>query len=194
MYDDYCDYMFKIPLLHLSVRNWNEKKSVLMSMIDDTQMNINEGESIKTDYYSRQNTELAIRHNQKIEEILKEEINIFCNHFGFCYHKISMSWFQTASKGNYHGIHNHGSVGYSSVCFIDYDCENHTPTQFISPFHNFITGDFLEYSPKVKEGSIIFFPSTILHYTEPNNSDVERTILSFNIDVKESHNQRPRYS
>lgn len=192
--DDYCDYMFKIPLLHLSIKNWEQKKLELLNMMNEVEMSINEGEHIKTDYYTKQNTKFTLKHNQRVTEILKEEIQGFCNYFNFCYYKVSMSWFQTASKGNYHGIHNHGAVGYSSVCFIDYDPKEHTPTQFVSPFHNFITGDFLEYGPEVKEGSIIFFPSVIMHYTEPNQSDKQRTILSFNIDVKENHNQRPRYS
>jgi hypothetical protein len=186
--------MFKIPLYHISVRNWQEKKKFLIDLMNDTNMSIEDGDTIKTDYHDQINSNFSGHHNKKISEVLNEEIMFFCNNFGFNYYRISMSWFQQASKGNYHGIHNHGSVGYSAVCFIDYDEKLHTPTQFISPFNNFITGDFLDYTPKVKEGSLIFFPSVIHHFTEPNNSEKQRTVLSFNIDVKETHDQRPRYS
>ena len=94
-----------------------------------------------------------------------------------------MSWFETSSQGDYHGIHTHGLVGYSAVCFIDYDSDEHTATQFVSSFNNLLTGEALQHSPEVNEGSLIFFPACILHYTEPNKSVKERKILSFNINV-----------
>ena len=189
--NDYCEYMFKVPLLHLSVRNWDEKKQILLEMSKDTEM---DNDNVKSDYHLQKNTSSQGKHNSKIEELLKEEINLFCGHFGFVYYKVVMSWFEQASVGNYHGVHNHGSVGYSSVCYIDYDSTVHTPTLFISPFNNFITGSSLHFAPPVDEGSIIFFPSAILHHTEPNKSNQQRTIVSFNIDVKEKYDQRPRYS
>jgi len=192
--NDYADFMFKVPILHLSVRNWQTKKRLLLDLIDNDSMDVQYDEHVNSDYHAQLNTPLEGRHNEAVNRILNEEINLFCGHYGFIYYKIVMSWFETASKGNYHGIHNHGSTGYSSVCYIDYDKESHTPTQFLGPFNNFITGSSLHYTPKVHEGSIIFFPSVILHYTDPNPNDIKRTILSFNIDVKETHDQRPRNS
>ena len=94
--NDYCDYMFKIPLLHLSIKNWEQKKLELLNMMNEVEMSINEGEHIKTDYYTKQNTKFTLKHNQRVTEILKEEIQGFCNYFNFCYYKVSMSWFQTA--------------------------------------------------------------------------------------------------
>ena len=73
-------------------------------------------------------------------------------------------------------------TGFSSVCFVEYDENVHTPTKFISPYSNFVNGSCLDHSPKnVIEGSLIFFPSAILHYTHPNNNNNTRTILSFNL-------------
>ena len=51
----------------------------------------------------------------------------------------------------------------------------------MSPFPNFLTGLQLTYTPEVDEGSIIFFPSYISHFTEPNLSDENRLIVSFNL-------------
>lgn len=192
--NDYCEYMFKVPLLHLSVRNWDEKKSILLEMLKKSNMDVREDEEVISDYHTQKGTVYSGQHNKSLEHLFKEEINLFCNHFGFASYKIVMSWFETAKPGHYHGIHNHGSVGYSAVCYIDYNNDIHTPTQFVAPFNNFIDGLTLDYVPNVKEGSLIFFPSVILHYTEPNKSDIERTVVSFNIDVKENHDQRPRYS
>ena len=36
---------------------------------------------------------------------------------------------------------------------------------------------------EVVEGDIIFFPSAIPHSTQPSNSDIPRTIVSFNLDI-----------
>jgi ectoine hydroxylase-related dioxygenase (phytanoyl-CoA dioxygenase family) len=39
----------------------------------------------------------------------------------------------------------------------------------------------MDYTPDVKEGDIVFFPSQLLHYANPNTHDKERVILSFNM-------------
>lgn len=194
MVNDYADFMFKIPILHLTVRDWDVKKKLLINLIDNDRMVMHEDENVKSDYHPLLKSSPDNRYNYSINEILNDEINLFCTHYGFIYYKIVMSWFETASDGNYHGIHNHGATGYSAVCYIDYDQQTHTPTKFISPFNNFLTGMSLHYEPKVNEGSLIFFPSAILHHTDPNKSDKKRTILSFNIDVKENYDQHSRQS
>lgn len=182
--NDYLDYMFKIPIVHLSVRNWDAKKLILLDLMNNSDLKKSEREDLKSDYHTQINSSDAGKHNKEIEELFKEEINLFCNQLGLTEYKIVMSWFETALHGDYHGIHNHGLVGYSAVCFIDYNKEEHTATQFISPFNNLLSGLTLRYSPQVDEGSLIFFPATILHHTEPNKSVKERKILSFNINVK----------
>jgi hypothetical protein len=182
-YNDYTEFMFKVPIVHISARQCNLKKNILLNIMNQSQIEYSANENIKSDYHTQQNGDNPGKYNEQIDHLFKEEINLFCNKFGFSQYRIVMSWFEKATQGNYHGIHNHGFVGYSAVCFIDYDKEEHTPTQFISPFNNFLTGLTLHYSPQVEEGSIIFFPSTILHHTEPNKSTKERKILSFNINV-----------
>ena len=44
-----------------------------------------------------------------------------------------------------------------------------------------MTGQHLEFTPKVSEGDIIFFLSTIMHECKQVQSDNERIIFSFNI-------------
>lgn len=83
-----------------------------------------------------------------------------------------------------HSAHNHGSTGFSSVCFIEYDKKFHKPTTFICPFQDFITGQFNFYEPDVNEGDIIFFPSNILHYAPINMSNKTRIVMSFNLKIK----------
>jgi len=177
--NDYCEKMFFVPLIHIEVRNWKEKKKELNRLYEKRKLN-HDG-TIHTDYHSQLN-DCKFDCNEILEKLFQEELKELYNHIDVSF-KIDSSWFETAEKGDLHLVHNHGSTGYSAVCYIDYDQEKHTPTHFIAPFSNFMNGNILEYKPNVFEGSLIFFPSTILHYTELNHSDVNRTILSFNLKV-----------
>lgn len=175
--NDYSENMFYVPLLHLEVRDWAYKKEQLKNVLKRCDLNNKVNQETYTDYHDREQ-----RYEEEISDILGEEIDIFNHHFDLS-GTIKDAWFERSGKNNYHNIHNHGAKGYSSVCYIDYDEEEHTATQFISPFHDFYDGACLYYTPSVREGSLIFFPSTIVHYTLPNQSEKERTILSFNLKV-----------
>jgi len=173
MIENYAIDMFTIPLLHLKVKNWNSKKILLLDMMSNGM-----------DYFTQKDSIDLHLSNNKIQSILEEELNLFADHFGFTEYRILISWFATAKRGDYHSVHSHSSIGYSSVCYVDYDINHHKSTEFIAPFNNFLTGNNLFYIPEVEEGSIIFFPSSILHYANPNQSEKERSILAFNLDVK----------
>jgi len=172
--------MFFVPLIHLKVKNWNEKKLRLLDLYSNTIDNIKfTANEIYTDFYKNNFTSL-----KDVECIFDEEIKEFCSLIDVK-SVVLNSWFELARKNSHHTIHNHGALGYSSVCFIKFNSEHHTPTKFISPFLNFLTGETIYYYPNnIEEGSIIFFPSSINHYTDPNISDEERLIISFNLNVK----------
>ena len=130
MLENYSIDMFKIPLLHLNVEDWENKKPILMDMM------------IKSpDYHTQINDVDAGKNNTLLEVLLKQELNSFVSYFNFKAYKVVMSWFQTSGLGDYHGVHNHGCLGYTAVCYLDYDPELHSPTQFVAPFNNFITGE-----------------------------------------------------
>jgi hypothetical protein len=94
---------------------------------------------------------------------------------------VTSAWFQKQEENMLHGIHNHGAVGFSSICYVKFDKDVHLPTTFISPFNDFLFGNTQYYQPEVEEGDIIFFPSIIQHYSPTNSSDSDRIIFSFNL-------------
>tara|TARA_B100000287_G_scaffold201493_1_gene190318 strand:- start:1403 stop:1945 length:543 start_codon:yes stop_codon:yes gene_type:complete len=96
--------------------------------------------------------------------------------------KINSMWYQQTTRGQYHEVHNHGSVGLSCVWYLEFDPSVHQATTFYCPFADPLTGDLLQETPKVKEGDLIVFPSYLLHEQKPNQSDVRRTAVSFNLD------------
>jgi hypothetical protein len=118
----------------------------------------------------------------EITDIMSDELSWFAKDLQ-CRPVIVETWYERALPYMYHPTHNHGHGGYSAVVFIEFDPKVHTPTNFIAPYDHFITGEPLIYTPNVKEGDIIIFPSFLHHYTHPHTSEQRRTVLSFNITV-----------
>ncbi len=178
MIKDYSENMFYVPFYHYAVKNWENKKRSLLEIYDNIDRNLERksDNQVITNYHKD-----SLSMIDSISQIFSEDLGTFCSDIGTQF-KMSCAWFELTDKHAYHSIHNHGASGYSSVCYITYDNSEHTPTQFISPFPNFLTGLQLTYTPEVDEGSIIFFPSYISHFTEPNLSDKHRLIVSFNLE------------
>jgi hypothetical protein len=192
--------MFSVPILHLKMSNWEFKKQILLNLFEDSQEWISTRDTVNTTYIN----EKEFKTNEKIlefeawekhihetiYEILKEECKIIYETFGNPESypnktaEINYVWFQEQKKEMYHGPHSHGISGLSAVCFVEYDPIYHTPTRFLSPYLNPTKGYNEEYyDDTVSSGSLLVFPSNIIHYTSPNFSEKNRLILSFNINL-----------
>lgn len=181
----YKDYMFSVPIFNFMVEGWEEKKKSLMDVFEQNKnyFKLSDNNTVVTDYYSKNN------YNDTIADILRDEISEF---IGLTGHKLKLmnSWFEESTDNMYHGVHNHGPTGFSAVCFVEYDQEVHTPTQFIGPFNDFMMGNTLLHSPScVMEGTLLIFPSVINHFTLPNNSGKTRIALSFNLSPYKTEEQ-----
>ena len=123
---------FSIPIFKYKVQNWNIKKKKLLDLFNNLQHKvvgnvITSPIDIKTD-------------------ILLEEVKIFEKEIGINFYSTEV-WFQKYDINMNHAVHTHGPMGFSSVCFIEYDKDNHKPTTFISHFANYITGELERYKP-----------------------------------------------
>ena len=183
--------MFYVPLCHIKISNWKEKKQLLLELYSKIEKNLtyldSKGEkgTIKNDFGYQQLYNKHEMHTSTITKILENEIIQFITTYNLNEVEIYGSWFEKGNIGDYHSVHNHGALGYSSVCFINYDSKVHTPTKFQSPFLNFVSGEIIHTFPSnIEEGSLIFFPSAIAHSTIPGQTDKDRLVLSFNLDVK----------
>lgn len=194
------DNIFSIPILTIQVKDWNKKRKTLMKhYLRQTESNdlYLRGNEILTSYVDStdisKKTDEWIENNDKfvesMQELFEEEINLVYDkilkpHDRLSKRKLKIGdfWFQNQNNGTAHGIHTHGSIGLSAVCYVKYDKQYHTPTNFISPNFNSLTNTNMTWYPEEStEGTMIVFPSNILHCTQPNNSDVSRVILSFNL-------------
>ena len=172
--------MFSIPYLQLDVSDWDNKKKKLLDLMSKCNL-IDENSILKSSFYD----ESSKNQNELVESIFKEELNQAKKSFGFNHYSIVYSWFQEQRKNMFHPLHDHGAnnTSMSSICYIEYDSSEHSPTQFISPFVDSFTFSHLDFMPQVNEGTIIFFPANVLHQTLPSPSDKPRKIISFNMEL-----------
>lgn len=168
---------FTIPFLQTKVKNWDIKKQLLLNLYESRKNNFASGDQY-TDYG------INNRYHHQIESILIDDLKEAKKSLNIEKDSISVNsaWFQLYKQHQHHTIHNHGLGGFSSVCYIEYDKEEHEPTRFICPFNNLFDHHEIEFIPKdIEESSIIFFPSSLSHYVAPNKSKKHRLILSLNI-------------
>ena len=167
---------FKVPLFHYTVPNWSHYKPLLLDKIPPYKRG---GDTVSTDFLHQEKDSRGA-YFDLFDEFIKPVLEQFVQDTG---HEIFIRnvWTQRAKKGDYHVPHNHGSNGWAAVLYADYNPNIHSATTFISPFTEFSSGDHMDFTPDVKEGDIIFFPSQLLHYANPNTSDKERVIVSFNM-------------
>lgn len=172
--------MFIIPYLKLEVCNWDHKKKKLLELMSECDLGNNPFLRSSFEDDSSRN------HNNIVESIFEKELNQLKKSFGFSQCLIKHSWFQEQTKTMFHPLHDHGAknIMMSSICYIEYDSSEHSPTQFISPFVDSFTYSHLDFTPQVNEGSIIFFPSNVIHQTLPSPSNKSRKIISFNMEVE----------
>ena len=176
--------VFAIKFAHIQVKNWEEKKKLILANMSKVKReDIPRGEFLETNYHEFKKGDDLDPMN--VTSILEEELSEFMIQVGGLV-QVNLSWIERSTKGMSHSIHNHGALGYSAACYVTYDPNKHTPTQFVSPFNNPITGDIIQYQPmNVEEGDLVLFPSFIHHYTRPSQTDSERIVLSFNLNCYE---------
>ncbi len=205
--NDFVYTAFQVPILHVNVRDWTNKKQKLLNLHYNSKQNATKGDrsDVSTDYHY--NGDSGNCYSAEIHNILEEEIGVledmilhpndftdfdfeeYCSDGdGDLYFELNNSWFEASVDGSFHGPHTHGPTGYSCVLFIDFDESVHEQTIFMNPFFSSFFGCNCEYKADfAQEGSLICFPSPIVHYTRPNFSKKERLICSWNMKVISSN-------
>jgi hypothetical protein len=182
--------VFSIPFFTISkLSNWEEKKNNLLKILNEYQDKVLRRGNVLSSYNKENYSDSYQNFIEKITEIFNEELHLIYEVFGSEKYpdkkaNILDAWFQEQKENMYHGPHIHGMNGLSVICFLEYDEKEHTSTQFISPYQDTLRGNFLNHSEKVTEGTMLIFPSNIMHYTEPNQSKKSRIIFSMNVELE----------
>ena len=168
--------MLTIPFYHYKVSNWNEKKEQLLDFVSNLSFKYFDQIADLYTTYGDQTSSIPLK-------ILEDDILKFTTEVKYSGEINAEIWFQKYYENQFHSPHNHGAIGYSSVLYINFDKRIHDGTRFLAPFND-PDGNHVEFAPDVDEGSLIFFPSYLYHFTIPNKSDSIRIIMSMNIRKK----------
>ena len=101
--------------------------------------------------------------------------------FGFSKHQIHNVWFQQYTQHNGHPWHNHSGCHFTCIYYLELP-ETAPKTQFINPLDNSSI-----FQVEVEEGDILVIPSFIKHRSPPVETNVRKTIISFNSSVIEDN-------
>lgn len=104
--------------------------------------------------------------------------NIF-KFMGFDMFKIHEIWFQQYNQQASHGWHTHGS-NFTNVYYVELE-EDAPRTVLINPYTR------EEFSPDVKEGQTLVFPSYVIHKSPDDFFENRKTIISWNSNVDIQH-------
>ena len=118
--------------------------------------------------------------NEEFRNIFKDEFRLIETKYNS---KILLQrvWSVIYNKGDYHVPHNHSSIGYCGILYLDMKPDS-PKTTYIQPWNNEKDLSVL-YTPKVKSGDIVIVPQFLYHYTEPNKIKFKKRIISFDFTV-----------
>ena len=177
------EFPFRVPICTYEIEDWEEKKKSIQ-LPDLADKHLDQGVEVYTDFFEWDHAGVLPPYADQVFKAAAIPINKFkksgClgrNH----QMEISSMWFESQLDSHKHRVHNHGMYGWSCILYYDFHENIHMPTTFYSPFHDFKDGNLMSYVPRVKEGSIVFFPAALHHESIPNRSPVKRTIISFNV-------------
>ena len=178
--------MFHIPHYQYHVEEWADHKDSILNGLHTSFPNVmecNEGDTMHSSYFEKTDysefqpfLDLVAPYLQMMSaEVLKQ---------GFSekpIDEITRIWFQIQKQYEYHSLHNHGMKGWSAVFYADFNAAVHESTKFYCPIYT-VDGDLATFQPNVKEGDLIIFPAQINHESVVQRSEIDRTIISFNLN------------
>lgn len=167
--------LFTIPYwMESKCNHWEDKKTQITNILEAFPEDKKPGQNFSTNrQYNREGLASGFM-NIFNEEIIKFQADIQKEI------KVTDIWSVTYEKDDFHIPHNHGSIGFCGIVYLDFEKDSPN-TFYIQPWNNFYTDmtdiNFL----RVSEGTMIIVPKFIKHYTVPNFENKKKRILSFDI-------------
>ncbi len=166
--------LFKIVAHQFPILNWADKKNRIVNEIDFSKLTRKEKQGFLSD---RNESSYA----EKFMDIFQDELQMFRQEIEKFSFDLVDVWTAEYHKGDWHPPHSHGPMGYSGILYLDFDMNEHGPTYFINPFVDPSQGDTVIKFPIAMEGVITIVPSSLLHFTYPNESEKIRRIVGFDL-------------
>lgn len=173
--------LFVVPIFKYECKDWDFKKKKILSRIKNKNFNRSLLQTFNSDRGSNDSLFRSC-----FVETFAEELTEFAKELGVQKITVTDVWTVKYDNDDYQGPHNHRSYSYSGILYTEYDSKVHQPTIFVGPWNDPITDTTQLRMPQdVKEGTMIFFPSVLLHYAPQNKSHKKRTVVSFDLLINQ---------
>ena len=173
--------LFYAPLYTYEVKEWDRKKKALLARIKNNTFDYHGIADFKSDRQSKKNS-----YALDFEGIFQEELDEFKKEAQLQYLKVLDIWtLKYTQKNESHCPHNHRSIGYTGLLYLEYDPKVHEPTKFIGPWNDPVSDTTqLAMLPDPKPGIMYIWPSALVHYADGMKTNKLRMVTSWDMGVK----------
>lgn len=166
--------MFEVPIIVGNMKAHSLIKTKVLNLIEQTEfkhLDSMREQITKTDWDRKKKEKQYLQ--PVIPHILEEAGEVFArmNYFKF---DMDQTWFQQYEHTDFHEWHRHPGTDWGFVYYIELP-EDGPATQFRNPLNLSNT-----YTPAVKEGQFVMFPSFIEHRSAENQSQGRKTVIVTN--------------
>ena len=91
-------------------------------------------------------------------------------------------WYNISGKGGWNLPHSHAGRG-TDLALVLYLTETDDLLTFVNT-HPTLNDPMVGYSPHIKKGDILIFPSQLMHFVKQNEREEDRISISMNISIK----------
>ena len=174
--------LFNIPYWKIQVINFEEKKKEQTKLLESYPE-----EKRGFQYFFTNRTSDVSGLAEGFLSIMKEEISALSKEIKKDLAIMSI-WSLSYEKNDFHQPHNHGSTGITAILYLDLPKESPV-TEYIQPWNDFAT-DLCPYNAlPVVEGDIVIVPSFVFHFSNPNQSNNKKRIISWDMKIVLDINQ-----
>jgi len=198
---DYKIYkLFPTPIFHLEVENFKKLNIELENYILDLKKKNENGQKKSNQggwhspFFDQKNDGTPKKFTDIAQGFLKK---IFIDEMGWEYNpdkvKITVMWSIVNKKGSFNIQHNHPNAYLSAVYYVNVP-ENSGNIKFFDPreqknirypkIKNYTDASAVIAEITPKEGDLLIFPAYLYHSVDENLSELDRIIVSFNVDIE----------
>ena len=168
--------LFEIPFYQVPVLNFKTKKKQITNLLKSYPEH---REGIQTFLTNRQTNREGLA--QGLIQLLEDEMEMLSQQI-----KKSLSiedvWSVSYERGDYHSPHNHGSLGYSGILYLDMP-KGAPVTSYLQPWNDIQSDRTIYYPIPVAEGHIVVLPQIVQHFSPPNLAKKKKRIISFDMKI-----------
>ena len=168
--------LFQIPYYKIKIEDWKNKKERLLSLLKlypehkiDMQQFYTNRQSKRDGLLNSFNTILN-NELQSFVQIIKKDV------------VLEDVWSVSYKKGDEHLVHNHGTLGFAGVLYLEFDKEN-PYTFYVQPWNSHFDDRTIYHPVNVDEGDIIIVPKFVQHFSQSNNSKKIKRIISWDMKI-----------